>query len=176
MAKMTNIAHPYANALLDLITSDSSIDLWLSDLENLAHVAHDINFTSFINNPGITRNHVIETLLSFVKNTSQSMKNFINLLMDESRLNLLPEIYTLFSEKVAALRNSAVAVIQSAFPMSEKDKADFEDLLTKKLDKKVSVNIEVDHELIGGVKILVNDLVIDASVKGSLEKLAAKII
>lgn len=176
MAAMTNVAHPYANALFDLSNADSTVDLWLSDLQNLANVAYDINFISFIDNPGISSAHLLETLFGFVKNTGPTMRNFINLLINESRLNLLPEIYTLFNEKVAVMRNSASAIIQSAFPMNEKDRNDFEDLLTKKLDKKVSVVVEVDRELIGGVKILVNDLVIDASVKGSLEKLAAKII
>ncbi len=64
----------------------------------------------------------------------------------------------------------------SAFPISEKDKADFEQLLSKKFGRKIIVSVEIQTELIGGIKILINDTVIDASVKGSLNKMAAQII
>lgn len=176
MAKMTNLAHPYVNALFDLANSENSLDLWLADLEILATSAHDANFAFLVNNPQISKENVLEILLGLVKNINPSVKNFLNLLYDESRLEILPEIALLFKEKIAEARNSATALIQSAFPMTEADKTEFEVLLTKKLGKKVEVVVEINSELIGGIKILVNDLVIDASVKGGLEKLAAQII
>jgi F-type H+-transporting ATPase subunit delta len=176
MAKMTNLAHPYVNAVFDLATAESSIDSWLASLEILANVAQNPNFSSLINNPEISKSVVLDTLLECIKSNDVRVKNFLSLLLTESRLEVLPEIYTLFKEKTEASRNSASALIQSAFPMNEENQQDFALLLTKKLGKKVNVTVEVNKELIGGVKILVNDLVIDASVKGRLEKLAAQII
>lgn len=172
----TNLAHPYVNALFDIASSNSSIDAWLNDLEKLAAISVDTSFLGLIDNPKIDKNEILLMLLSFVQSSNLEVKNFLNLLMVEDRLKILPEIYHLFKEKVDDFRKAATAVIQSAFPMKEEDKKEFAALLTKKLGKTITVDVEINKDLVGGIKILVNDLVIDASVKGGLEKMAAKII
>jgi len=171
-----NLAHPYVNALFDLASTNSSFDLWLDDLNGLATAASDVNFTKLVNNPTVSKNDVLETLLSFTRDSGPELKNFLSLLMTEDRLMVLPEIYHLFKEKVDLFRSSATAIIQSAFPMEESEKNEFASILSKKLGKAITVDVEVNKDLVGGIKILINDLVIDASIKGGLEKMAAKII
>lgn len=171
-----NLAHPYVNALFDLAVTESSFDLWLDDLHNLSIAASDADFTKLVNNPTINKNDVLVILSSLTKDSSPELKNFLSLLMNEDRLVVLPEIYHLFKEKVDLFRSSATAVIQSAFPMNESEQNEFAVVLSRKLGKTITVEVSVVPELLGGIKILVNDLVIDASIKGGLEKMAAKII
>jgi F-type H+-transporting ATPase subunit delta len=176
MANLTSLAHPYVNAVFDVANTSSSLDSWLDCLENLAAVTEDADFALLSNNPQIKKEDIMSLLLSVVKNSDTEMKNLINLLLEQNRLEVLPEIYRIFKHKVDELRGVAVATIQSPFLISADEQKEFEVLLGKKLSKKVLVEVEINQDLIGGVKILVNDLVIDASVKGGLEKMAAKII
>ena len=73
-------------------------------------------------------------------------------------------------------RNTAHAIIQSAYAMNDVDKKKFEKLLSDKFGKSITATVEVKPELIGGIKVLINDTVVDYSVKGSLENLTTQLI
>jgi F-type H+-transporting ATPase subunit delta len=133
-------------------------------------------FHNLIGNPRIAASDIIETLVSFVNRPNKLLTNFLITLQENNRLTLLNDVFILFERMAADEQNTSKAVILSAFPMSEEDKTDFERLLSKKFGRKITASVEVQTELIGGIKILINDTVIDASVKGSLSKMAARII
>jgi F-type H+-transporting ATPase subunit delta len=97
-------------------------------------------------------------------------------LRENNRLTLLNDIFLLFEKMAQDEQNMSKAIIQTAYPMSDKDKIEFEQLLSKKYGRKIVASVEVQTELIGGIKVLINDTVIDASVKSSLNKMAAQII
>jgi F-type H+-transporting ATPase subunit delta len=64
------------------------------------------------------------------------------------------------------------AVIQSAFDLDEAQITAIADILSKKLNKKISPSVTTDPNLIGGVKVHVGDKVWDASVRGRLQHMA----
>jgi len=173
---MNSLAHPYANAVFDLAKSSNNLNSWKNYLLVLAEVANTEEFSLLINNPKFSNEEIISSLLGFVKDPNKELENFLRLLQSNNRLSILPEIFILFDKLVEDEENTARAVIQSAFAMNDQDKQQFEELLSKKFGRKILAEVKVDPELIGGVKILINDTVIDASVKGSLEKMAAQII
>ncbi|MCE3267852.1 MAG: synthase subunit delta [Burkholderiales bacterium] len=176
MADMSSLAHPYANAVFALAKSQNNIDDWLSNLSDLSNVVKSKGFHNLIGNPRIAASDIIETLVSFVNRPNKLLTNFLITLQENNRLTLLNDVFILFERMAADEQNTSKAVILSAFPMSEEDKTDFERLLSKKFGRTITASVEVQTELIGGIKILINDTVIDASVKGSLSKMAARII
>ena len=88
----------------------------------------------------------------------------------------MSDIYTLFEQKVEDDRNMAKAVIQSAYAISDADRVKIEQSLSKKFGKTITASIDIKQDLIGGIKILINDTVIDYSIKGSLLNLTTKLI
>lgn len=176
MAKMDNLAHPYVNALFEIAKATDTMDQWLDDLSVLSTVGLDSEFISLVDNPRIEKDALLGILLGFLDKPHVEVKRFLTLLQEGGKLQVLPEIYQLFKQKVNDDRNIANAIIESAFAMSDEDKKQFEQLLTKKFGKTVNVMVEVKPELVGGIKVLINDMVIDASIKGGLENLAAQII
>ena len=64
------------------------------------------------------------------------------------------------------------AVITSAFPLSDTDKASLVEGLAKKYGKRVEAEVKVDASLIGGARVQVGDDVIHASVRDTLDKMA----
>lgn len=173
---MNNLAHPYAKAAFETAESSNMLDLWLESLKSLSLVIQDADFIKLINNPKVSNEQTLGVLFSFVKHADAHFKNFLVLLCDNHRLPVLPEICVLFEQLCNAAKNKADAVVQSAFAMSPDDKYRLEELLSKKLGKKISANVEVCPELIGGIKVIINDTVIDSSVRGSLNKMATKLI
>ena len=176
MANENNLAHPYADALFALAKESDTTDSWLLILEQLASIAKNEEFTSLINNPNMSKKSVLEVLLSFIKKPTNSLDQFLLLSQENNRLQVLPEIYALFKHKVEEDRNTAKALVLSAYPIEDESKEKIERSLSKKFGKTIYVNVEVEPNLIGGIKVLINDLVIDYSVKGSLENLTTQLI
>ena len=171
-----NLAHPYANALFELAKAENTTDEWLSILSKLSEVANSEQFAGLVSNPKIDKNKILEILQSFLNKSTNQVERFLALLQDHDRLSVLPAIYTLFEQKVEDDRNTAKAVIQSAYAISDTDKVKIEQLLSKKFSKTITANVEIKNDLIGGIKILINDTVIDYSVKGSLLNLTTQLI
>jgi F-type H+-transporting ATPase subunit delta len=176
MVHMSSIAHPYANAVFKIAKSANTIDPWLKVLSELSQISVTKEYKGLITNPRFDGQKIVEILLNLIKSDSTQVQKFLKLLADNKRLSLLSDIFVLFNDLVAEERNTAKAIIQSAFPMSDDEKQQFEKLLSNKFGKTISADVEVSATLIGGVKILINDTVIDASVKGSLDKMATQII
>jgi|SRR6185437_47209 len=176
MADMNSLAHPYANAVFALAKSGNCIDSWLDNLSDLSQVVKSAGFMNLIDNPRISSADIIKVLVGFVQKPNNSLSNFLITLQENNRLTLLSDIFVLFEKMAQDEQNTSKAVILSAFPMDEKDKTDLEQLLGKKFGRKIVATVVIQTELIGGIKILINDTVIDASVKSSLNKMAAQII
>lgn len=175
MSNMNNLAHPYAEAIFEYAKANNSIDEWLDYLSNLAQIAKNKEFNNLITNPKISKEEVIRVLVELLHNSSQAVERLLVVLQENDRLQILADISELLEKLVAKERNTANAVIYSAFAMNKEDQEQFQQLLSKKFAKLVSAKVEIKPELIGGVKILINDLVIDASVKGSLDNMAANL-
>lgn len=171
-----SLGHPYANALFELAKDTNSVDTWLADLSNLAIIAQSKDFNSLISNPRLSEGGVLKVLLEMLGTSRESLVNFLTLLQENDRLESLPEIFELFEQKVEEDRNSSKAIIESAFELSNSDQKKLEKLLSDKFGKSITSTVEINPTLIGGIKIIINDTVIDSSVKGSLDKMAAKLI
>lgn len=175
MSDLNNLAHPYANALFDLAKANNSIEQWLKTLSNIKQISEVNGFHELISHPKISLDDITQTILQGLDNKNQEVVNFLELLAKNNRLLVLPFIFDLFDELVKQDKNMASAIIQSAFAMSEEEKNQFETILSKKFNKKINATIEINPELIGGIKVLVDNTVIDASIKGSLEKMAIQL-
>ena len=103
---------------------------------------------------------------------SAEQRNFVRVLAENERLDVLPEI----ADRFEALRNEFEGVvdarISSAFPLSDAQLDEIVGALQAKYGRTVKASVNVDADLIGGVSIRVGDEVMDASVRGKLAQLA----
>jgi F-type H+-transporting ATPase subunit delta len=100
-------------------------------------------------------------------------RNLVQVLVENGRLALLPQIRSLFD----ALRREHEGVMEvrivSAMPMSDGQVRELVERLERAHRRRVSAKVEVDRDLIGGVRLLIGDKVIDATVRGKLDAMAA---
>jgi len=106
------------------------------------------------------------------KNLDAAGVNLIKLLGEYGRLALLPEVAAAFEELKAEDEGVLEAEITAAAKPADSAVKDLVKRLESKFGKKIEVSVKIDPELIGGVKIVIGDTVIDASVRGQLQELA----
>ena len=173
MAENVTIARPYADAAFELARGAGALGPWSEALDRFAVVAADPSMKACFTDPNLSADQLNKLMLDVGGDLTAEQQNFVRVLVENERLQVLPEIRDLF----VALKNEHEGVkeanITSAFPMDDVTlKALVADLETR-FKAKLNVTVSVDPELIGGVKIAVGDEVIDASVRGKLANMAA---
>jgi F-type H+-transporting ATPase subunit delta len=103
-------------------------------------------------------------------------RNFVQVLVQNSRLDLMPLIRAHFEALKREKEGVLEAKIISALPLSDEQIKQLVAQLEAKHQRKVTVQVETDASLIGGVKIVVGDKVIDATVRGKLDAMAASLV
>ena len=173
MAELTTLARPYAKAVFDAAKDQNAIDLWDQALAFAAQVAADQEVKNILANPGLSEQRKAELFADcFEEPLPEALRNFLLILAENKRLALLPAVSALFSLHRADLERTVSLEVSTAFELTAEQKQMLIDALSKKLERKVELESSVDQSLIGGVMVRTGDLVIDASVRGKLAKMA----
>src|SRR5690606_33354160 len=98
-------------------------------------------------------------------------QNFLTLLAENDRLELLPEIAQQFAQLKNRHDGVAEARIESAFALTDAQVAELMAGLEKKFGVKLKSTVSIEPSLIGGVRVSVGDQVLDASVRAQLERM-----
>ena len=97
--------------------------------------------------------------------------NFLRTVIDNDRLAALPEMARQFRQLANSVTGSADALIQSAFPIDGAELAALTATLEKRFGRKLEPAVQIEPSLIGGVRVVVGDEVLDTSVKARLEQM-----
>jgi F-type H+-transporting ATPase subunit delta len=174
MAEPSTVARPYAEAAFKLADSAHALGKWSEMLGGLALVAHDERVRRAVADPNLPDPQVAGLFIAVLggKLTGEA-ENLVRVLAENKRLELLPEIRAQFE----ALKNEREGVVEaevhSAFELTEAQVADLVQRLEKKTGRKVRTRVLIDKELIGGVKLVLGDKVIDGSARAQLGALEA---
>ena len=172
MAEIATIARPYAEALFKASGADSSsVAVWLDEL---AAVAGNAQLLQFADNPKASAPQVFDVVSGVVKAKLPEMaKNFLRTVIDNGRLSALPEIAHQFRALMNAKQGSFDAIVYSAFEIDAAALAALSPVLEKRFDRKLNLKVELQPDLIGGIRVVVGDEVLDTSVKARLQQMKA---
>ena len=175
MAELATIARPYAEALFKTAGADLvGTATWLDEL---AAIASNVQLQQHAANPSVTPAQTLDVMTGVAKSAiTEPAKNFLRAVIDNGRINVLPEIASQFHALKNAVSGSSDAVVFSAFPLDAAALADLAVTLEKRFGKKLNLKVELLPELIGGVRVVVGDEVLDTSVKARLEQMKAALI
>lgn len=169
----------YAEALVDLSVENGETDSYRDKLKMLAALYDSQQeFQWLLLTPEIGNEVKKETVVKLLGSQPEDkLANFIMLLIDKGRIKFLPGIFKEFDRLADLRKNVLTMTILSASPLTEMQI----DLLKSKYRKEynasaVNVEVQLDKSLIGGVKVIIGDRVIDGSVRGRLETLNKLII
>ena len=172
MAELATIARPYAEALYKAQAADlAGTASWL---EELAAIAHDAQLLEFADSPKVSDAQLFDLISGVVKAAlPEAGKNFLRLAIENRRLVAVPEIAKQFRALKNALSGTADATVFSAFAIDATALADLSATLEKRFGRKLNLRVEIDASLIGGIRVVVGDEVLDTSVKARLEQMKA---
>lgn len=171
MAEIATIARPYAEALFRVAKS-ANLSAWAELIGEMAQAAQNADVIALVQNPKIPTASVVDTFIAVLKSpVNQEAKNFINTLASYHRLLVLPEIAAQFFALKNAYKGAADAMISSAFALSDAQVSTLCQTLEAKFGRKLNPNVAVDTSLIGGVRVVVGDEVLDTSVRAKLQQM-----
>ena len=169
MAEPSTVARPYAEAVFKLADAQGALAKWSEMLAALAAVAADARVRGAITDPNQSEAKVAGLFIAILAGRlSGDAENLVRVLAENGRLELLPDIRVQFE----ALKNEREGVVEaeiySAFELTKVQLDDLVKRLEAKTGRKVRARVETDKELIGGVKVLLGDKVIDGSARAQL--------
>ena len=171
MAELATIARPYAEALFQ-VAKDADLDAVAAQLGALAQVAPQSDLRSFAEHPKVTPGQVFDLINGVVGSPlSETVRNFLRVVLENGRLSALPEI----AQQFMVLKNERAGVldanIESAFPIGPAALAELKTLLERRFGRKLNPSVALTPGLIGGIRVVVGDEVLDTSVRARLEQM-----
>jgi F-type H+-transporting ATPase subunit delta len=170
MSELATLARPYAAAVFKRAKETGSSEKWSKTLAFLSTILNDDSLAVYINNPKVSNDRLTKLMLDICAGQlDQEGTNFLKLLVQNRRLNLVPQIAKIFEDHKAEDEGYLDVDVYAAYEFSDEGKQQFAAKLEKQFGKKVHINVSVDKSLIGGVLVRAGDKVIDGSIKGQLQ-------
>ncbi|QGZ40436.1 F-type H+-transporting ATPase subunit delta [Pseudoduganella flava] len=171
MAELATVARPYAEALFR-VAQAGNLAQWSDLVSELAQIGSHEEVLAYARNPKVSDSDVLATVTSLLKSPlNAEANNFLSMLIENGRIELLPEIGAQFHALKNSVEGAADAEITSAFDMDGTQAAALVATLEKKFGRKLNPHVTVDPELIGGVRVVVGDEVLDTSVRAKLQQM-----
>jgi F-type H+-transporting ATPase subunit delta len=171
MAELATIARPYAEALFQVAVK-GDLKQSAEQLAAVAAVAANEQLRQFADSPKTAGQQVFDMITAVVKTPlSDSIRNLLRAVIDNGRLAALPEVAQQFHALVNARSGVSDALVYSAFPIDAAQLAAVVESLEKRFGRKLNASVQVEPELIGGIRVVVGDEVLDTSVKARLEQM-----
>lgn len=169
MAELATIARPYAEALFQASDEADSTAAWLDEM---AQIAAQDSLLQFANNPKVTADQVFGVMEGVAGSAWPNVaKKFLQVLIENGRLVALPEIAKQYRNLKNNRAGVADAVVYSAFPIQQAELTELASLLEKRFARKLNLSVQLQPELIGGIRVAVGDEVLDTSIQARLEQM-----
>ncbi|SMN12096.1 ATP synthase delta chain [uncultured Candidatus Thioglobus sp.] len=176
--ELTTIAKPYANAIFQIAEKSQFHQSWRDILTVGAAIANDAAMRVFIASPGITKANKMKATIAIFESAlkrelTQKETTLINLLLKNDRISALPSILVLFDELSNLCSDAKAFQVTSAYKLSTKEEGQIVKDLSEKYNTTVSIESEIDENLVGGVVIKEGDKVIDLSIQARVSALGS---
>jgi F-type H+-transporting ATPase subunit delta len=175
---MSVAANRYAKALLDVLYP-AGAELGLEQLVKFSSLlSSQAQMRQLFENPTIAAERRKEVFKGISDSLSYEthVRNFLNLLIERNRLDLLADIIgayqKLLDEKLGIVR----AQVTSAGPLDAAQQRDIASRLELVTGKHVRVELSVDPALIGGVVARVGSTIYDGSIRQQLQVFKQRLI
>ena len=174
MAEAATVARPYAKAAFMSARDSKALAEWSMALQSGSGLAVDARIADLLTNPKLSENQIVSMFAGLGgSGIDVHWQNFIRLLTENKRLEVLPSITEQYEMLRAQYENELDVQVTSAVPMNADQQAKLSASLKTRFKRDVRMTTAVDASLVGGAVIRAGDLVIDGSIKGRLERMAS---
>jgi F-type H+-transporting ATPase subunit delta len=167
----------YAEAVFELATRDKTVDAWQRDLAFAAELARDERVARAADSPAVPvaeRRKLVRRLLA--SRVSPFALNLALLVAERGRFAVLPDVSVEYDALVRKSRGIVAATVTTPTPLSKQELAAVKKRVEQLAGAHVELSTATDPTLLGGLRVRIGDLQIDASVSGRLERLRARLV
>lgn len=186
MADNNTIARPYARAIFEVARENGALEELSRSLGIGKELLADGQVVNFLATPSLDDGARLTFLTglfakaagedSVFAGNNEHGTNFLKLLIEYDRVDVLPEISDRFDVLKADVENTVDVTVTSATELSASQIKEIEDALKTRLGRDVNLSTEIDENLIGGAVIRAGDVVIDGSLRARLEGLSNALV
>ena len=169
----TAAAKRYARAVFELAGDEREIDDWIRRLAELRDLLSDEKVASVLTNPTIPT----DRRMKFVESVSLDPEatNLAKLLVESNRVPEIGAIADEFQRLADDAAGRVRATVTTAVELGSGDRDRVAVELSQRLGKTVTMRVEVDPSILGGLKVQYGDRLIDASVATRLQQLRRRL-
>jgi F-type H+-transporting ATPase subunit delta len=173
MSEAITTARPYAQAAFDAAQKLADLKGWSEAILSLAEAVNHPEVQAIINSPRVAQAD-IESLMDGLLGAKAvvQLRNFVRVLAENKRMQILPEIASLYEALRADAEKTALVEVDSAFELSDKQQENIISSLKKRLGRDIKLVCKINKDLLGGVVIRTGDQVIDGSARTRLGEMA----
>ncbi|KTD19561.1 F0F1 ATP synthase subunit delta [Legionella londiniensis] len=183
MSDTMTLSRPYAQAVFEHALANQQLPLWSAILHDLAYAVLDPKAKRLLSDPTVTIELKCQLLLSIFKEPSRPktaqelpvVENLIRLLAENKRLMALPDMYAQYEALRAEQEKTLEVHVSSFSALSPEQQNQLVQSLSQRLQRQITLKVDIDKTLLGGAIIRAGDLVIDGSVRGQLNKLGTSL-
>lgn len=173
MAEVATLARPYAKAVFELAKADRTLDQWSRMLTSLAGAAAAPKIRQLLDSPDLSAEVKARRLMDVCgEELNDRARALVEILARNKRLDAIDEIREQFEARKAEEERVLEVEVVTAHALSAEQSDKLREALARKFAREVNLTSRVDTQVIGGAMIRAGDTVIDASLRGRLDKLA----
>lgn len=176
MAESITLARPYAKAVFEIAHGSQTLEAWSQTLALLAGFTTNHSMQVMLGDPQVPAAVRAQVFIDLCEKSGHKLdphgRNFVKLLAEYRRLQLLPEIAADFETLRAQAENFMEVELRAASPVDATEQKRISEALHQKLGRRITLKYVEDKSLIGGAVLRAGDYVIDGSVRGKLVRLA----
>ena len=167
------IANRYAEALFQLSEEENITKEIYNELHDVVEVIkNNKELDNVLKSPLVAKNEKTQLIEALFNNKiNNDLKNFLKILVEKGRISSLKSIELTFKELLNDKHNIIEGTVISAIALTEKQVKELEEKLSKKYNKNVTLENEVDTSILGGVLVRLGNTQIDGSVKTRLNNI-----
>ncbi|RPJ61368.1 MAG: ATP synthase F1 subunit delta [Dehalococcoidia bacterium] len=169
-------ARRYAQAIFQIAEENKNLDEWEKELRKLAEITKDREVLDLIDHPKVPFNLKADLIKEKLGTSNELILNLCYLLILKGRLKNADQIADEYGDLLDSLRGIKHAIVTTAVPINDAEKSKITSQLEKIAGKKVTVKLQVNPNIIGGMVARIEDTLIDGSVRNRLDLLRRNLV
>ncbi len=176
---MKSASLQYANALADIALAQGAAAPVAQQFADFnAAYAGSPELRNVLASPAVTKEQkraVAETIAARL-GASKIVRNFLFVVIDHQRAHELPDIFDAFQTVLRERQGVAEAEVFSASPLSDIQKKEMTQTLSKTTGRTIEAKFSLDANLLGGALVRVGDTIYDGSLRKRLDAMRERLL
>lgn len=172
---MTLLAKRYATALFALAKDKGAVDAVAADMAALHGELHAPGAKALLSSPDVSAEERTAVLKKLTDGRHELVANLVGVMQHRRRLDSLADLPTAFRTLYMEDRGEVEGVAESAHPLGADELSGLTELANRLSGKKVVLTSKHNPDLLGGVRLIVGNVLYDGSLRAALEQLQGKL-